>query len=62
MHNDVPFNLRRATLYIAVATVFAVVVGVFQQGSIAGGLVLGLAVGVGVAVGLVLFEIASQYL
>lgn len=62
MSDRVPFSLRRGLLYIGAATLLAIVVGVFQQGSLGGGLVLGLAVGVGVAIGLAVFEIASQYL
>ena len=62
MNGHVPFDLRRASLYILAATGLAVVIGAIQQGSIGGGLVLGLAVGVGVAIGLVLFEMASRHL
>ena len=62
MSGHIPFDLRRALRYIAAATGLAVIIGVLEQGSIGGGLVLGLAVGIGITIGLVLFEVASRYL
>lgn len=57
MTGRVPFDLRRAVVYILAATGLAVGIGTLQQGSVSAGLVLGLAVGVGVTIGLVIFEI-----
>jgi hypothetical protein len=51
----------RVASYAAVTALFGAVVGYFQQGSLAGGLLLGVAVGLGAVVGLGAFELFQHY-
>lgn len=55
-----PLDYRRVARYVAVAALLALVVGIFQQGSVAAGILFGVTVGVGVAIGLLCFELVER--